>query len=154
MVFRLSAGRITGLGKRCGIVEASRTSEVPHASRRALSTSSSKGDRPLVARRAMLYGMSPRLHTAWMRCSESGFRSYAAEIDVTVPSSNPRMLEKSFASPADSVCYDLEDSVAPGKKDAARSSLVDLLNVRGPCPTKYGYNEACAGVRSRCRIGA
>lgn len=45
------------------------------------------------------------------------------------------MLEKSFASPADSVCYDLEDSVAPGKKDGARAAIVDLLNVRKLSPS-------------------
>ena len=39
------------------------------------------------------------------------------------------MLEKSLASPADSVCYDLEDSVAPGKKADARRAIVELLNV-------------------------
>lgn len=57
--------------------------------------------RPPVSRRAMLY----------------------------VPGSTPRMLEKSLASPADSVCYDLEDAVAPGKKADARRSVCDLLNV-------------------------
>jgi citrate lyase subunit beta-like protein len=46
-----------------------------------------------------------------------------------VPGSNPRMLEKSFASPADSICYDLEDAVAPGKKVDARRMVCELLDV-------------------------
>ena len=46
-----------------------------------------------------------------------------------VPGSNPRMLEKSFASPADCVCYDLEDAVAPGKKVDARRMVCELLDV-------------------------
>jgi citrate lyase beta subunit len=46
------------------------------------------------------------------------------------------MLEKSFASPADSVCYDLEDSVAPGKKAEARGAVVELLNVGGFSTTR------------------
>jgi citrate lyase subunit beta-like protein len=46
-----------------------------------------------------------------------------------VPGSNPRMLEKSFASPADSICYDLEDAVAPGKKVEARRMVCELLDV-------------------------
>lgn len=46
-----------------------------------------------------------------------------------VPGSNSRMLEKSFASPADSICYDLEDAVAPGKKVEARRMVCDILNV-------------------------
>jgi len=39
------------------------------------------------------------------------------------------MLEKSFASPADSICYDLEDAVALGKKVEARKMVCELLNV-------------------------
>ncbi|WWC85161.1 uncharacterized protein L201_000018 [Kwoniella dendrophila CBS 6074] len=45
-----------------------------------------------------------------------------------VPGSNPRMLEKSFDSNADSIAYDLEDSVAPGLKAEARRSVADVLN--------------------------
>jgi citrate lyase subunit beta-like protein len=46
-----------------------------------------------------------------------------------VPGSNPRMLEKSLISPADSICYDLEDAVAPGKKADARKAVCELLDV-------------------------
>ncbi|KIR75458.1 citrate lyase subunit beta-like protein [Cryptococcus deuterogattii CA1014] len=45
-----------------------------------------------------------------------------------VPGSNPRMLEKSLSSPADSVAYDLEDSVSPGKKADARRLVAELLD--------------------------
>ena len=57
-----------------------------------------------------------------------------------VPGSNPRMLEKSFASPADSICYDLEDAVAPGKKVEARRMVCELLDVGSE-------------VRSRLKVG-
>ncbi|WVQ98422.1 hypothetical protein IAU59_005545 [Kwoniella sp. CBS 9459] len=60
----------------------------------------SRGERRPVSRRAMLY----------------------------VPGSNPRMLEKSLSSPADSIAYDLEDAVAPAKKPEARKLIADLLN--------------------------
>lgn len=49
--------------------------------------------------------------------------------DIIVPGSNPRMLEKSLSSPADSVAYDLEDSVSPGKKADARRLVAELLDV-------------------------
>lgn len=39
------------------------------------------------------------------------------------------MLEKSLSSPADSVAYDLEDSVSPGKKADARRLVAELLDV-------------------------
>lgn len=81
---------------------------------RQLSTSTST--RPYISRRAMLY----------------------------VPGSNPRMLEKSLSSPADSVCYDLEDAVAPAKKPDARRAVYELLNVS----LWYGVEKA---VWSRAR---
>ncbi|RSH78814.1 uncharacterized protein EHS24_001729 [Apiotrichum porosum] len=45
-----------------------------------------------------------------------------------VPGSNPRMLEKSLASPADSISYDLEDAVSPSAKPAARKLVAELLD--------------------------
>ncbi|KAK8870074.1 hypothetical protein IAR55_000644 [Kwoniella newhampshirensis] len=45
-----------------------------------------------------------------------------------VPGSNPRMLQKSLLSPADSIAYDLEDSVAPSKKAEARKLVAELLD--------------------------
>ncbi|KAF8513747.1 Pyruvate/Phosphoenolpyruvate kinase-like domain-containing protein [Gautieria morchelliformis] len=44
-----------------------------------------------------------------------------------VPSSSTRMLEKSVASNADTLIYDLEDSVAPAQKESSRTSLVRFL---------------------------
>lgn len=38
------------------------------------------------------------------------------------------MLEKSLGSMADSVSYDLEDAVAPGKKAEARKLVAELLD--------------------------
>lgn len=45
-----------------------------------------------------------------------------------VPGSNPRMLAKSLDSPADCICYDLEDAVAPSAKPEARRLVAQLLN--------------------------
>lgn len=42
------------------------------------------------------------------------------------------MLEKSLLSPADSVCYDLEDAVAPASKAEARRAVCELLDVSTP----------------------
>ncbi|KDQ16652.1 hypothetical protein BOTBODRAFT_106648, partial [Botryobasidium botryosum FD-172 SS1] len=57
---------------------------------------------------------------------------------LLVPSSSPRMLQKSLSSPSDALIYDLEDSVAPGQKDAARESLIEHLNHSGAPPVdKY-----------------
>lgn len=47
-----------------------------------------------------------------------------------MPSSNAKMLNKSLQSQADTVIFDLEDSVAPDQKVAARAQLVDFLQVR------------------------
>nr|ODN93694.1 citrate lyase subunit beta-like protein [Cryptococcus depauperatus CBS 7855] len=49
-------------------------------------------------------------------------------IPTPVPGSNPRMLEKSLLSPADSIAYDLEDSVSAGKKTDARRLVAELLD--------------------------
>ena len=38
------------------------------------------------------------------------------------------MLKKSLESPADALCYDLEDSVAVQRKGEARGLVVDALN--------------------------
>src|SRR6187549_1281080 len=44
-----------------------------------------------------------------------------------VPASRPAMIEKAAASAADAVCIDLEDSVVPGEKAAARGNVVQAL---------------------------
>ena len=48
-----------------------------------------------------------------------------------MPGSNPRFLEKAKGLDADQVFLDLEDSVAPVAKDAARGSVVAALNSGG-----------------------
>ena len=40
-----------------------------------------------------------------------------------VPASRPDMIEKALNSAADAVCIDLEDSVAPADKPAARANV-------------------------------
>jgi malyl-CoA/(S)-citramalyl-CoA lyase len=45
-----------------------------------------------------------------------------------VPGSRPNLFEKAVSGPADSLCLDLEDSVAPGDKDKARANVVEALN--------------------------
>ena len=40
------------------------------------------------------------------------------------------MLNKSLQSPVDTIIFDLEDSVAPDQKGAARAQLVEFLKVR------------------------
>lgn len=44
-----------------------------------------------------------------------------------VPASRPDMLRKAASSPADAICLDLEDSVAPAEKPAARANVVRAL---------------------------
>ena len=45
-----------------------------------------------------------------------------------VPGSRTALFEKAAAGPADVVCLDLEDAVAPGDKDKARENVVAALN--------------------------
>ena len=45
-----------------------------------------------------------------------------------VPGSQTKFFEKAAAGPADVVCLDLEDAVAPGDKDKARDNIVAALN--------------------------
>jgi hypothetical protein len=87
--------------------------------------------------------MIPDLSTICLRCRCRTSRTYPKRgLSTTsvstprlrramlyVPGSNARMLEKSLQSPADSICYDLEDAVAPGRKDEARRMVCELLNV-------------------------
>ncbi|WP_100183048.1 HpcH/HpaI aldolase/citrate lyase family protein [Candidatus Nitrosotenuis aquarius] len=47
-----------------------------------------------------------------------------------VPGNNPRFLEKAKSSPADIVCFDLEDSVPDSEKKNARSLIKDVLKSR------------------------
>ncbi len=47
--------------------------------------------------------------------------------ELAVPGSNPKMIERAAASDADYVFLDLEDSVAPGDKPAARANVIKAL---------------------------
>lgn len=47
---------------------------------------------------------------------------------LAVPGSNPRFIEKATKSPADIIFFDLEDSVAPDRKDQARKDVIAALN--------------------------
>lgn len=47
--------------------------------------------------------------------------------ELAVPGSNPGMFEKAAAGEADCVFLDLEDAVAPGEKEEARSNVIGAL---------------------------
>ncbi|HEX3301362.1 MAG TPA: CoA ester lyase [Thermomicrobiales bacterium] len=47
--------------------------------------------------------------------------------ELSVPGGDLRKVQKALASDADAVFLDLEDSVAPGQKDAARQVVIDML---------------------------
>ena len=59
---------------------------------------------------------------------------------LSVPGSNPRMVEKSRGLDADEVFLDLEDAVAPAAKDDARALVADALRAGG-------WAAATVGVR-------
>ncbi|KAK7540740.1 Pyruvate/Phosphoenolpyruvate kinase-like domain-containing protein [Phyllosticta citribraziliensis] len=61
-----------------------------------------------------------------------------------VPGSSSRMLEKSRALNVDTIAYDLEDSVTPGKKAEARSNLRKLLEQ----PRVKGIREQAVRINS------
>jgi citrate lyase subunit beta/citryl-CoA lyase len=76
---------------------------------------------------------------------------------LSVPASEPRFHAKADQSPADEIFLDLEDSVAPGAKVAARRQVVEALNtyefagkVRGvrvnACDTRWCYEDIIAVV--------
>jgi malyl-CoA/(S)-citramalyl-CoA lyase len=48
--------------------------------------------------------------------------------ELAVPASNPTMIDKAAAGPADYVFLDLEDAVAPPEKEQARRNAVQALN--------------------------
>ena len=56
---------------------------------------------------------------------------------LSVPGSSPKFLAKAATLPADEVFFDLEDSVAPLEKEAARGNIVEALkNNTFQAPTK------------------
>ncbi len=48
--------------------------------------------------------------------------------ELAVPGSNPRFIAKAAASSADVIFFDLEDSVAPQRKEQARHDVIEALN--------------------------
>ena len=48
--------------------------------------------------------------------------------ELAVPASNPSMIDKAAAGPADYVFLDLEDAVAPSEKEQARRNAIQALN--------------------------
>src|SRR5437870_2733542 len=56
-----------------------------------------------------------------------GGRMRARRSCLSVPGSSPKMLAKAAGLPADEVFFDLEDSVAPLEKEAARGNVVEAL---------------------------
>lgn len=48
--------------------------------------------------------------------------------ELAVPASNPAMIDKAAAGPADYVFLDLEDAVAPPEKEQARRNAIQALN--------------------------
>jgi malyl-CoA/(S)-citramalyl-CoA lyase len=50
--------------------------------------------------------------------------------ELAVPATSPRFFEKAAASAADVIFLDLEDAVAPGRKDEARAQAIAALNDR------------------------
>ena len=47
---------------------------------------------------------------------------------LSVPASSPKMLTKAQSLPVDMVVIDLEDSVAPSQKEAARDNALKVVN--------------------------
>jgi citrate lyase subunit beta/citryl-CoA lyase len=70
---------------------------------------------------------------------------------LSVPGSSPKMLAKAAGLPADEVFFDLEDSVAPLEKEAARGNVIQALKENEyQAPTKVlrvngVYTKWCAG---------
>lgn len=61
------------------------------------------------------------------------------------PASRPELMDKAARSTADSLVYDLEDSVAPSAKEAARSNLTQALSAGGPLPVYVRVHHFSAG---------
>ena len=57
-----------------------------------------------------------------MKVPDPPIRSY-----LYVPGSDPRRIEKALASEADAVILDLEDAVAPNRKEEARKTVAGFL---------------------------
>jgi citrate lyase subunit beta/citryl-CoA lyase len=70
-----------------------------------------------------------------VRLPEAPIRSY-----LYVAGSDPRRIEKALASEADAVVIDLEDAVAPDRKNEARRTAADVLERENPKPLLVRVN--------------
>ena len=88
-----------------------------------------------------------------MKVPNLPIRSY-----LYVPGSDPRRIEKALASEADAVILDLEDAVAPNRKEEARTTVAEVLRSEHEKPVFVRINapdsvlaeedvEAVAGPR-------
>ena len=88
-----------------------------------------------------------------MKVPDPPIRSY-----LYVPGSDPRRIEKALASEADAVILDLEDAVAPNRKEEARTTVAEVLRSEHEKPVFVRINapdsvlaeedvEAVAGPR-------
>ena len=88
-----------------------------------------------------------------MKVPNLPIRSY-----LYVPGSDPRRIEKALASEADAVILDLEDAVAPNRKEEARTTVAEVLRSKHEKPVFVRINapdsvlaeedvEAVAGPR-------
>jgi citrate lyase beta subunit len=67
---------------------------------------------------------------------ETPFGKFRMRSKLFVPAIQPTLFEKALRSEADAVCFDLEDAVAPARKDEARDHLRAFLSSAhaGPLP--------------------
>ena len=97
------------------------------------------GDRHLLAQAAQSEGRGrlpvPALGT------DPAERTMRLRSLLFVPGDRPDRFDKAMASGADAVILDLEDAVAPGRKDAARQAVADFLAERGRAVGKDGVSE-------------
>jgi citrate lyase subunit beta / citryl-CoA lyase len=63
-----------------------------------------------------------------------------------VPGSDRRMIEKALASAADAVVLDLEDAVAPNRKDEARTQVLEVLRGMPSKPVVVRVNAVRSGL--------
>src|SRR5713101_5698792 len=87
---------------------------------------------PVVCGRTYWSGPAPKAGLRRRRHSVRARRSC-----LSVPGSSPKFLAKAAGLPADEVFFDLEDSVAPLEKEAARGNIIEALkNNTFQAPTK------------------
>lgn len=65
-----------------------------------------------------------------------------------VPASSPRMLSKSLGLTSDNITYDLEDSVTPSAKPAARTALREHLAGLSRQPPPPGVSELAVRINA------